>query len=165
MIEKGDLESEIEECLSEIAPRLGRDMPYFIPTSELHFDPISVGVALAALMVAAYIRGFLKEAENQAESAGSDTFIWLRRNIGKLFSREDHSSKDDGAQELHNLTSEAVTKVAKMSEEEVTQAHDSMERCLADELQIAWSIPHNRAVKISVIVHDQVTLLIRHSAD
>jgi hypothetical protein len=161
MTKEKELNDRIDESLSIIAPRLGRDMPYFIPLDQLHFDPITVGITLASILLAAYLRGFLKQAEDQAENAGSETILWLRKRIRQLFSRQEASTKND-ALELTTIVVEVATKAAEMPETQTAHAHDAMQRRLENELQVTWGIPPGRASKITIIVRDQAIRLIRY---
>ena len=52
------LSARTDESLTILATRLGRDVPYFASPESAHFDPISVGIALAALLIGAYFARF-----------------------------------------------------------------------------------------------------------
>jgi hypothetical protein len=153
-----DHDARTGECLTVVSAALGRDMPYFVPAETAHFDPISVGVVLAGLMLTAYLRGFVNQAENQAEYLGSATFMWLRRSIRRLFSKPQEISKDYII-ELKNITKQSATRVEQMPRTEVAQVSEEVRRILEDELSIVWHVPRSHASRITIVVRDQAIYL------
>ena len=121
------LDARTDESLTILATRLGRDVPYFASPESAHFDPISVGIALAALLIGAYLRGFISEAEKQTESLGGESFIWLRNGIRRLFSKSQEAPENISST-VKQLAKQTDAKIKEMSSAEVDQVSEKVRK-------------------------------------
>jgi hypothetical protein len=79
-------------AMRNVAGSIRVDTAYFAPPGENRFDPVSAGIALGGILIAAFAKGFTAQASKYAEDAGRSTAIWLKERIDELFREPEEQS-------------------------------------------------------------------------
>ena len=86
-------------------------MMWFKPPGEKHFDPVSISLAFAGLLVTSFLAGFVEEAQNYCSAAGRKAFLMLADAAQDLFANK--KKEAEATEKDLNQIAEEATVIAK----------------------------------------------------
>lgn len=157
-------DAAISQAMTAVGSAAGADVAVFIEDDELHFDPISVAVAVGGVLLAGFVKGLTSEMATGGEDLGHSVGRWLRNHVSAVFKTKPDESKRVAAGEVGDALSTAQKEALHVDQESVrvraAQTRDTIATWLMEE-----GISEPRAAAIAAAVYAQgVDLLARQGA-
>lgn len=139
----------LDKAQRAVQRQASREIDWFAPPGERHFDPASVVLAFAGLLLTSFLAGFTNAAKKTAENAGEQVFKWLAEQIRKLLSGQKPDAPQRGIDEL---AAEAPALARDLDGDSrrlyLFKAEDLLRRYLES------SLPNDRAAAFSAEIRD-----------
>lgn len=145
----------LEQACEQLGAELSVDMYYLVPSEESRFEPLSVGVAVAEILVGAFAAGMLSGVTDRVAAAGASATTWLGDRLGALFAREAGEEVADPAraQEVHTLLAQVEERLDGASAGDRERVAEAVQTALADELA-RQSMPPSTADRVAIRVRE-----------
>lgn len=143
-----------ERSISEIASAVGVDVAYLTPPGESHFDPVSLSLGFASVMLIAFFTGFVDQSRKDSRDAGMRTARWLRDRVAALF----QSHPPSGPVETRQAAKDAADVAAKAKQDDAHHYSDSSQAILESFL-LEEGFPKAKASTIAKKVRLEADLL------
>ena len=139
-----------EEAQVAVQRHLAKDVDWFTPPGQRHFDPASVVFTFAGIMVTAFLAGFVEEAQKSAKEAGRRVYRRLEELVKDVFTGEEDPNMDD-----LNVIAEQAPAIAKATHEENVLLYV---KSVEDDLRIYLEshLPADKAASLAKVVRDSV---------
>ena len=89
------MKQEIENAKLEIRREVAGQIDWFVPEGEKHFDPVTVIGTISVILIGAFLKGFIDEAQKAAEGAGRSAFKNLKELCEKAFEGGEKAQADE----------------------------------------------------------------------
>lgn len=86
---------DFEEAQLTIQRHVAKEIDWFIPSSERHFDPVSVIFTFAGILMTAFLAGFVDEAKGAAKKAGVHVYHRLEELVKDLLTNKNSIKMGD----------------------------------------------------------------------
>jgi len=143
-----------DEAISEIQTPLSHNIMWFTPPEEKNFDPSTLVVTFAGLLVTSFLAGFVEEARKSANIAGKKTFRKLADATKSFFAGNDEYKviKDELNQSATEATVVAQTLTPDKFQLYAKQTENDLSQFLAE------SLPEDKANSLAVIVRQSTVI-------
>ena len=141
----------VREARLDVQRRLAPEMDWFVPPDEKHFDPASAVVAVAGLLVSAFLAGFVAEAQESFREAGRAAYRRLEALVRDALRGEPAPDPAD----LDRLAEKAPALAERMEPERVRSSVEGAETTLR--IYLETTLPPDRAASLAAAVREAVT--------
>jgi hypothetical protein len=135
---------DVERALTQMAGIIGPDVALFAPPEERRLDPLSVGIALAGVLVMSFLKGFQAQASQDLEGAGRWTARWLTERIQTGF-RHLKALSEKVPGDVRELAEQARPTAVALTPSELSAYEHAVSVYLEKELIEEWALPPAKA--------------------
>jgi hypothetical protein len=132
-----------DQATQEIEGDLATQISWLTPQGERHFDPATIVVTLAGVLLSSFLAGFTAEAKKAGKELGKATFRGLEAIVKNVFARAKNPEKE----KLDQLAREAPKLAARAKRDELMLYANRSEDMLRVWLEA--SMPADRAAALA----------------